>query len=194
MKEIPVLQWRLAEAINWCTSRVNIDDPEHCLRSPETHPIPVYRPEIDDWQKAVNDLITKRANLLQQAKSYPTSPAKSLNRGRLFLFFPFETLSDGAAENASDGFLDFENTPPWDTWLALLIGENAKPFWSKNLLLICWVPAEFEDLANDGINVNPESCICWGDALDEKYDVPDLEESKLLPILEGLLAEVSGSK
>lgn len=38
MIDLKTLQWRLAETINWCTSRVNPDDPQNCLRSPELDP------------------------------------------------------------------------------------------------------------------------------------------------------------
>jgi hypothetical protein len=37
--------------------------------------------------------------------------------GRVLLFFPDEQLADGASAEASKGFIDRDNTPPWDIWL-----------------------------------------------------------------------------
>lgn len=38
MIDLELIKWRLAETIQWCAPRVNLDDPEHSLRSPELDP------------------------------------------------------------------------------------------------------------------------------------------------------------
>lgn len=63
MIDLKELQWRLAETIEWCTLRINPDDPENSLRSPEldfkVQPYDEkghYIFKIGDWQKAVDEL------------------------------------------------------------------------------------------------------------------------------------------
>ena len=36
-------------------------------------------------------------------------------------------------------------------------------------LLVAWVPPDFIDLANRGIEGNPEQCIMWLDTLDDEF-------------------------
>jgi hypothetical protein len=43
-----------------------------------------------------------------------------------------------------------DNIPPWDTWICFL-----------EQYLVSWVPPQLRDLANDGIDANPEQCILW---------------------------------
>ncbi|WNJ18250.1 hypothetical protein [Pontibacter sp. G13] len=70
--------------------------------------------------------------------------------GEIFAFHFDETLVDGAACVSSFGLLDDYNCPPIDTW-----------FYIQNRTLLAWIPKELVDYAEDGISVNPESCIEW---------------------------------
>lgn len=85
-------------------------------------------------------------------------PSGDLHGGRLLIYFPDLELADGAAELESRGFLDVNNAPPWDTWVAFI--QHGQSNWSH---LISWVPREFVPLADAGIRVNPEECILWLD-------------------------------
>jgi hypothetical protein len=91
----------------------------------------------------------------------PIVPAGDLRGGRLLIYFPDQELADGAAEVESRGFLDVNNAPPWDTWVAFIQHEK-----SAQSHLISWVPPEFLPLADAGIRVNPEECILWLDDAD----------------------------
>lgn len=62
------------------------------------------------------------------------------------------------SEVETKGYFDVNNTPPWDTWVALLHTPNAK-LWETSL--IAWVPRVFVPLVEAGINVIPESCVLW---------------------------------
>lgn len=120
------------------------------LRSPELRPesLPDRKPVCSATEDAVHSLAAKRASLISTlGRAAKDAPAAA---GRLLVYWPNENLADGAAEYASFGFFDADNTPPWDTWVA---------FSGKALL--SWVPGELVDLVSKGIEANPEACIGW---------------------------------
>jgi hypothetical protein len=94
---------------------------------------------------AVETLVQRRAELLPSA-------AIEHRGGRLLLFTPQDSLSDGAATVASEGFFDVDNVPAWDTWL-YFDGQS----------LLSWVPQPLFPKVQSGMDVNPEGCIKWAD-------------------------------
>lgn len=84
--------------------------------------------------------------------------ARNLADGRLLLFFPNHSLTDGAAHAASGGLVDYENCPPPATWVAWF--GQADSFYD---CLLAWIPASAVRAVDDGVNVNPEECIQWAD-------------------------------
>lgn len=94
----------------------------------------------------------KRAALLHGAdKSVDKDGLKSA-RGRILIYAPDENLCDGAAKYSSKGFFDDDNIPPWDSWVCF-----------DGRCLVSWVPPLLCQLAEAGIEVNPEGCIWWAD-------------------------------
>jgi hypothetical protein len=87
----------------------------------------------------------------------------------LLLFSPSSTLSDAAAWVASRGFLDGQNAPPWDSWLALA----DVPRSVEGQCLLSWVPEWARDLVDRGIAVNPEQCIAWAEVSEAGVFVVD---------------------
>jgi hypothetical protein len=80
--------------------------------------------------------------------------------GRLLHFDPSASLSDGAAQVASEGFFDADNTPPEDTWVDFV--EKPEGRWTAfDSYLVCWIPAELVEAAIAGIEANPEECLRW---------------------------------
>lgn len=79
-------------------------------------------------------------------------PVTAIDGGRLLGFRPDDTLSDGAAEAASNGWFDVDNEPPWDAWIAYDAAAG---------VLAAWVPPEFVDAVQDAVDANPEGCIYW---------------------------------
>jgi hypothetical protein len=75
------------------------------------------------------------------------------------VYFPDEDLTDGAAEVASQGFLDVYNAPPWGTWVGYFEDGSAGP--RCPCYLLAWVPDALVAVASAGIDVNPEQCIGW---------------------------------
>lgn len=96
----------------------------------------------------VEAVVSKRAEELRKSGHYPSAIDTGPNGGKLLLYAPDENLFDGAAEYSSKGLFDVDNIPPWDTWVCFF-GEY----------IVSWVPPQLLDLANAGINVNPEQCV-----------------------------------
>jgi len=138
----------LSETIAWCAPKIDVADPLTCLRSPST------RPRLF----TTSHLSTVAETLRQRYPAPPqVAPKGDLFGGRLLVYFPDLDLCDGAAEAESRGFLDVNNTPPWDTWVAFA----HYPDNSDHSYLVSWVPPQFIPLAGAGIRVNPEECVKW---------------------------------
>ena len=57
---------------------------------------------------------------------HPTDQgAPSQLPGRLLLYVPWENVSDGASQYASNRFFDLYDCPPWDTWILYSHGTSA---------------------------------------------------------------------
>jgi hypothetical protein len=172
----------LAETIFWCSQQPLVttsNDPEYLrnrhlleermssqvdfkslrplsaqLRSPLLQPatsIGEYIPE-NERRAAIDHVISKRAELIAVNPSFDQDRVLREKKGRVLNYYPSENLADGAAEVGSLGFFDVENAPPWDTWIEYSDGR-----------LACWVPEPLIQLAEAGIDANPEECIQWAD-------------------------------
>ncbi len=91
--------------------------------------------------------------------------SENLGNGKLMVFFPENTLWDGAAELSTDGFFDDYNIPPWDTWVGYFEDDLPEGYTlfdeCHSKYLVSWIPESFIEIADDGIMVNPEECIMW---------------------------------
>jgi hypothetical protein len=92
---------------------------------------------------------------------------QELNRPRsLFLTQWDWSLFDGAARAESNGFLDWADCPPWDTWIALVQATvtraRAKLGWRTDDYIVSWIPIWAEKLADDGCVVIPTNPCSWG--------------------------------
>jgi hypothetical protein len=163
----------LAETIAWCTTHGSLDSAELSLRAFQ----PVYEPLISRWEQVLT-VIKQRADQLHREGFVDLAPAVNLGTGRLMAYFPNGNLADGAAAASSDFFFDYNNCPPPDTWVwwsDIIYPSNSSGSQVDgfgNDFLIAWCPPMFLELANNGIKVNPEECICWLDALDIQHVQP----------------------
>lgn len=147
---------RLGQAIAWCRRRADPSNPGGCLRADRLRPwiLQTDRAAMVRW------LCVDRARLDSNVRSaLPAGARNDLDEGDLLLYLPDQQLADGAAEQASNGFFDMDNTPPWDSWVALVRDSRADV--SSRDQLICYVPAKLRDFVQRGIDVNPEGCIAW---------------------------------
>ena len=147
---------RLADTVSWCAARADASRPRDCLRDPYLRPRSLER----DYFSAVQTVLSSR--MLQAGSPLPRRlPAG----GRLMVYFPEQDLSDGAAELESGGFFDVFNAPPWDTWVGFFQEAGARNV-SEALYLLAWVPPALVEIADSGIEANPEQCIRWLDETD----------------------------
>jgi hypothetical protein len=175
MAKYTEVEKRLSECIAWCRQCGDDLDPAHCLRSPDLMPWSSdgkksYSRELWEGdgrqQNIVSRLCQKREVLLRANGSYPDPDKVNLMGGRLLVYYPYANVSDGASEEASNGYFDFDDAPPWDTWTwfdydaAKLRGRNEV---SYAFYLLCWVPEECIDLAEKGILANVTECIVFAE-------------------------------
>jgi hypothetical protein len=145
---------RLQQAIAWCHDRVQMDSLATCLRSPSIEPS-----HFCDYSRDDEACVVTFARYLQLGRpSEFADRMPDLRGGRLLAYFPDADLSDGAAEQASGGFFDGANLPPWDTWISYF--EDPVDLCYGNYL-VCYVPRLAIPAAQIGITVNPEECIAW---------------------------------
>jgi hypothetical protein len=90
----------------------------------------------------------------------PLSLSNAELPGRLMVYFPNHNLRCGAAAVESEGFLDDDNAPPWDTWVACFDDHSRD---ASDPYVVAWVPEPFIAAAEAGICVNPEACVVWLD-------------------------------
>jgi hypothetical protein len=141
-------QWQNAMAL-LKQIRDSLGPMDRKLRSPELNPIGCLDELGDDalWSKAVAEVVARRSRLTAGASAEKRDTNVG---GRLLLYTPNENLACGAAEASSNGFFDVNNVPPWDIWVQY-----------SGRTLVSWVPPALIDIAQMGIDVNPEECICW---------------------------------
>ena len=115
----------LSETVAWCLRRPLQQDQ---FRSPELDPSALLRvppfgeSNIEVWlerkresyQSAINAINANRSALVRDRNIKVANPAVAKSRGRLLLYEPLETVTDGASDSSSRGFFDIEDAPPWD--------------------------------------------------------------------------------
>lgn len=127
MDQLAAFRQSLAETIAWCAARATVADPEGCLRTPDLKSVSLDDARsLGERQACVATVIEARSRLLREAGLYPSKPATDLAGGRLLLFDPDETLSDGAAAVGSRRFFDDDNVPPWACWV-LYVADPLTP-------------------------------------------------------------------
>jgi hypothetical protein len=144
---------RLTETVAWCNSLEQIGD----FRSEQLRPRVLHNGADD----AVCEVGRCRANWYRQQKFETPIEMPDLKGGELMVYFPEENLSDGYADLVSKGFFDVENTPPYDTWVAFFDDGPHVVNQGLRTYLVCFVPQRFIELAEAGIDGNPEECILW---------------------------------
>lgn len=153
--QIDHLRRSLIETVTWC-ELTPIKPPVTRFRSPELHP----DSNLDATQYSsslVETVCRRRAELLKERKALLSH--ELAKGGQLLVFYPGLSLFDGAAELSSDGYFNFNNEPPWDTWV--YFGEQSLEPEDYRFFLLSWVPKSYLSLAQSGIDANPEGCIEW---------------------------------
>lgn len=145
-------EWRRAAMLSKEADPLSLAQLQSQLRTPTLKPGFALDEFGSDapWAEAVAGVVAKRSQLVSLTSPPEHDAAKA--GGRLLLYVPSENLADGAAQYSSNGFFDVNNVPPWDIWVAF-----------SERTLVSWVPTALVELAQKGIDVNPEGCIRWAD-------------------------------
>lgn len=147
-----ILFSRLADTIAWCNQLLT----NAAMRSKELSPRLLHEGRDD----IVCSLGSSRHWRVREMHHHPATSFPDLRGGRLMVYFPDGDLSDGAAEQETDGFFDVYNTPPWDTWVSYF--NNRRPeLHGCDRYLLAYIPQQFVQWVDNGIIVNPEECILW---------------------------------
>lgn len=146
--------------------------PVSIFRSPELRP-PSFTEIATSYAErrlAIATLGEMRARLLQErAITSPVlAPGMGLStqfgKGRLLLYDPDGTDTSGGAMMASAGYLDFDDAPPWDTWIAYVreqLSDEPTSTRGWESYLVCWVPPSLVSVVSEGIAACPMQCIAW---------------------------------
>jgi hypothetical protein len=151
----------LSETVAWCLSK-SLQSGQ--LRSRELDPSAILKvPSLDEvgvdvllqkmresYQRAIYEINEARSILIRDTNIKTADRALAQSRGKLLLYHPLETVTDGAAASSSRGFFDISDAPPWDTWF-LYSGDT----------IFSWVPESWVPNAQAGIDANPVDCIHW---------------------------------
>lgn len=178
MDPIASFKRRLTETIAWCAAHEWAADPAVGLRTASLRPSELKVNDVllleqtpQQRQQIVEHLAVKRTELLDGQEKTSLQLALPLTSGRLLAFAPDQSLSDGAAYNATHGFFDADNVPAWDTWIAYVIDDPVRnPAWNPvDSYLLSWVPEPLVQEVGYGIGVIPEDCIFWATDLDALF-------------------------
>lgn len=157
----PLVLQALSETVAWCLRRpLQQDqfrsrelDPSALLRIPpfgESNIGVWLERKRESYQSAIIAINANRSALVRDMNIEVADPAVAGSKGRLLLYEPLETVTDGASDSSSRGFFDIEDAPPWDTWF--LYSEGS---------IFSWVPEALVQDAQAGIDANPVDCIHW---------------------------------
>ena len=172
-----LLARRIAHVQAWYTGYPRTERPsfeEEQWRSEELCPFPLYLWErffhfgfdvfdhLDVDQRAmVEHVCERRANALSSAGLEAVQPRPD---GRVLMFLPQMSLGNGASQNATGGFFDGDNAPPWDTWLVYLPAFEDGPNGHRLDVVLSWIPRELVELVDRGVRVDQdEECLYWFD-------------------------------
>jgi len=157
----------LRETIAWCQVRATLEAPVTSLRSPqlivdaaaERKALELY------WQDnpIIRRVVFRRSQLLMSEPTFPSDRVMEMavKGGRLLVCDYAASDACEASFDASRGFFDMADVPPWDTWVEVFEPSKPAPPWVG--WLIGWVPSKFVPLAQAGIEVNPCGVLFWAD-------------------------------
>lgn len=172
-------QNRLANTQHWCCEKIADEDRDwkNRLRTPELRP-----PSADEdnqtvpdcWKTdaqhavAVDFVVRKRTELLHLAATGTHQAAAALASGRLLAYDPSNNDCSGGPYAVSDGYFDFAEVPPWDTWVCFVQNQE-KPLMWFNSYLISWVHPSLIHKVIDGMEASPCGSLEWCDKTDTPF-------------------------
>lgn len=91
-------------------------------------------------------------------RNQPTRDPAIINPGGQLLIVNWrQSLFDGACSPITNGFLDEDCMPGWDTWVRVVSLDESH----VNHGLVCWIPSELVCDVNDAMLIDPANCMSW---------------------------------
>jgi len=190
----------LAQTIVWCSTQDFLADPTNSLRTSDLRPPSFLQLDTVARREAMMDtLAEKRFKLLRFNGKYRILPAKALAGGRLVVYDPDQNRFDSMALVESFGYFDWDNLPPWDTWIAYVRDEERdRQGISHASYLVAWVPPDLIERADAGIRANPERCLLWASDLDtelaRRLSAPHVRTGWLRAVYRGVASRVTPTR
>lgn len=88
-----------------------------------------------------------------------------IEQGQLLILYSGTATSDGVAQIETSGYFDFDNYPPWDTWVYYQTENKQR---DQVGYLIAWVAPEFIDGVHGAIESCADESILWLTDLTDK--------------------------
>lgn len=111
---------------------------------------------VSDQPTLVETIIAKR-----EARAGQFKTKFEFRAGRIIAYQYEEALSNGLASIQSLGYLDHSECPGWDTWLGIVPDLRRRECKYCQNVLMCWVPRQFINFVQAGIDVDPVRPLIW---------------------------------
>jgi len=149
----------LNETIIWCTYKANYLQAEESTRTIDVSSVSRMgygNSNTEDRQEIVNEVCEARRRLLAADGLIVTKDKQDLAGGKILIYEIDNTDSCGLSPVESNGYIDGDDMPGWDTWFHFLQHPT------RGDCILSWVPPSFIVLTMDAIDVNPFDCISFG--------------------------------
>lgn len=174
MDDAQDLRLSLGQAVAWCAGRASEDDPASSLRTLALQP-PRLESILTTEQRRriVDDLVERRLKAMRAQGRYRFLPPQGLGGGRVLLYDPERNQFNSGPLVESYGYFDWDNLPPWDTWLGYAAetprsretraASPDAPRHTPMSYLVSWVPPRMRLLAEAGAAADTDGCLIWAD-------------------------------
>ena len=174
--ELDRFETSLLETVTWCSPRASLDRPRESLRSSALCP-PELKPQLAGTEFEMPELLRSHRelsrvvrDLMERRSKMVSGLTNDLRRGdlaggRLVIHSFLDSLADGVPPQETFDFLDYNDAPPWDTWVWYQISEmrpQEEP--GRRDFLIAWIPPAFVQMVERAIDLSCSVSLEWLDA------------------------------
>jgi|GEM_PF-1505328 len=161
-----LFEQQLKQTILWCEPGIDTTNPRGCLRSAELRPdLESLQFKDDDvwiYPQLVEEVIRKRQSNFASSAISREPNFVDRSRGRLLLVAQDYSNHNNLTSDLTGGFFDYNDVPPWDTWIMLIEG-----------ILVCWIPGEFQAIVHEAMQYEAIGILAWAD------DLPDPDRAAM---------------
>lgn len=146
-----IIKANLADCLQWCYHFKTFRSDRLKEYAEAVFPDSCHTPLSDGLMEKFNQFLQARHKHLLKMQVLPEMIQAEWERPMSLLATNWSlSLFDGALEPETDGFINFDGMPPWDTWVGIF--ENN---------LISWVPQWMSKKINNAILIDAAESISW---------------------------------